>query len=40
MGLLGMEERVSHLGGTFAIESQAGQGSVLRVTLPLVGAAV
>jgi signal transduction histidine kinase len=35
MGLLGMEERVTHLGGTFAVESSPGHGAVLRVTLPL-----
>jgi signal transduction histidine kinase len=38
MGLLGIEERVSFLGGTFAVESQPGQGTVLRVSLPLVEA--
>lgn len=36
MGLLGMEERVSHLGGRFAVDSAPGQGTLLRVTLPLV----
>jgi signal transduction histidine kinase len=35
MGLLGIEERVSHLGGSFAVESQPGHGALLRVTLPL-----
>ena len=35
MGLLGMEERVSHLGGSFAVDSEPGQGAVLRVMLPL-----
>jgi signal transduction histidine kinase len=35
MGLLGIEERVSHLGGTFAVESQPGRGATLRVSLPL-----
>jgi signal transduction histidine kinase len=35
MGLLGMEERVSHLGGAFAVESQPGSGALLRVSLPL-----
>jgi signal transduction histidine kinase len=35
MGLLGMEERVSHLGGAFAVESQPGSGAQLRVSLPL-----
>jgi signal transduction histidine kinase len=35
MGLLGIEERVSHLGGSFAVDSEPGQGAVLRVVLPL-----
>lgn len=35
MGLLGIEERVSHLGGSFAVESQPGGGATLRVALPL-----
>jgi signal transduction histidine kinase len=35
MGLLGIEERVTHLGGTFAVESQSGTGALLRVSLPL-----
>jgi signal transduction histidine kinase len=35
MGLLGIEERVSHLGGTFAVESQPGSGALLQVSLPL-----
>ncbi len=35
MGLLGIEERVSHLGGTFAVESQPGKGAALLVNLPL-----
>ena len=35
MGLLGMEERVSHLGGHFAVESAPGQGTRLQVILPL-----
>jgi signal transduction histidine kinase len=34
LGLLGMEERVRHLGGTFQIDSEAGRGTLLRVTLP------
>jgi signal transduction histidine kinase len=38
MGLLGIEERVSHLGGAFSVDSEAGRGSVLRIVLP--GAAV
>jgi signal transduction histidine kinase len=35
LGLLGMEERVHHLGGNFAIESQPGQGTLLKIDLPL-----
>ena len=37
MGLLGIRERVSHLGGTFSIESQPGQGTILCVDLPVKG---
>jgi len=39
MGLLGMEERVSHLGGTFSVESQPGNGAILGIVLPLVNTA-
>ena len=35
MGLLGMEERVSHLGGRFTVGSTPGQGTLLQVMLPL-----
>jgi signal transduction histidine kinase len=35
LGLLGMEERVSHLGGSFAIDSQPGRGTLLKINLPL-----
>ncbi len=35
MGLLGMQERVSHLNGTFTVESSPGQGTALQVQLPL-----
>ena len=35
MGLLGMEERVSHMGGSFALESGPGEGAILRVILPV-----
>jgi glucose-6-phosphate-specific signal transduction histidine kinase len=35
LGLLGMEERVRHLGGTFHVDSRPGRGTLLRVTLPL-----
>ena len=34
-GLIGMEERVTMLGGTLDIESSEGKGTVLRVTVPL-----
>jgi len=34
LGLLGMEERVHHLGGEFMIDSQPGLGTRLKVTLP------
>jgi len=36
LGLLGMEERTRHLGGTFQIDSRPGRGTLLRVTLPLM----
>lgn len=35
LGLVGMEERVSHLGGEFAIHSEPGAGTRLDVELPL-----
>ncbi len=35
MGLIGMEERVSALGGRLVVESAAGEGTLLRVALPL-----
>ena len=35
MGLLGMEERVTNLGGTFAIDSELGRGTLLAVEIPL-----
>jgi len=35
LGLLGMEERVRHLGGSFEIDSRPGCGTVIRVALPL-----
>lgn len=40
MGLLGMEERVGHLGGTFAVDSSKGSGVTLRVSLPVSSHAV
>jgi signal transduction histidine kinase len=35
LGLLGMEERVSNLGGSFQIDSKPGEGSVITCALPL-----
>ena len=35
MGLLGIEERVSYLGGTFQVESQPGHGALLMIALPV-----
>jgi len=35
LGLLGMEERVHHLGGAFDIDSQPGRGTSLKVRLPV-----
>jgi signal transduction histidine kinase len=39
MGILGMEERVSHLGGEFTLESEPGHGTTVHVDLPLGAAA-
>ncbi len=36
LGLLGMQERVRHLGGTFNIDSSPGRGAVISVMLPRV----
>ena len=35
LGLLGMEERVHHLGGVFKIDSQPGRGTLLTIRLPI-----
>jgi signal transduction histidine kinase len=35
LGLLGMEERVRHLGGIFIIDSHPGRGTLLRINLPI-----
>lgn len=35
LGLLGMEERVTHLHGSFRVESKHEQGTLIAVTLPL-----
>ena len=36
LGLLGMEERVAHLGGTLQLISEPGNGTLISVILPLV----
>ena len=36
LGLLGMEERVTHLGGQFQVTSEPGHGTQLRIEIPLV----
>jgi signal transduction histidine kinase len=35
LGLVGMGERVEHLGGTFQVKSELGRGTELEVALPL-----
>ncbi len=35
LGLLGMEERIHHLGGAFSIDSQPGRGTKLNIQLPI-----
>jgi signal transduction histidine kinase len=40
LGLLGMEERVTHLGGRFHLQSEPGLGTKLRIEIPLVQRAV
>jgi signal transduction histidine kinase len=37
LGILGMEERVKRLGGTFHIESKPGSGTTIRFELPEAG---
>lgn len=34
LGLLGMQERASHLGGNFSVEARPGQGTTISVSLP------
>jgi signal transduction histidine kinase len=38
MGLIGMHERVSHLGGVFQVRSKPGEGTVVDVMLPMPAA--
>ena len=38
MGLLGIEERVTNLGGHFRVESEPGHGTLLEVVLPVPAA--
>jgi signal transduction histidine kinase len=38
MGILGMEERVRHLGGRFQIDSGSGHGAAISIELPLLPA--
>jgi signal transduction histidine kinase len=40
LGLLGMEERVTHLGGRFHLQSETGQGTRLRIEIPLAARAM
>jgi two-component system sensor histidine kinase NreB len=35
LGLMGMKERVNLLGGSFVIESAPGEGTTIRVRIPL-----
>jgi len=39
LGLLGMEERVAHLGGTLQLVSEQGSGALISVVLPLAPSA-
>lgn len=40
LGLLGMQERVKHLGGFFRAASEVGQGTLLSIELPLPASSV
>ena len=40
LGLLGMEERVTHLGGHFRLHSEPGRGTRLQIEIPLATGAV
>ncbi len=37
LGLVGMEERVTHLGGVFEVQSRPGSGTRIAAELPLAG---
>lgn len=37
LGLLGMEERVKHVGGRFMVDSHAGRGTTVSAELPIAG---
>jgi len=37
LGLLGMQERVTHIGGSFQLDSVVGQGTIIGVQLPVPG---
>jgi signal transduction histidine kinase len=37
LGLVGMEERVHNLSGTFEVHSEPGLGTVVAIELPLIG---
>ena len=39
LGLLGMEERVTHLGGRFHLQSEPGRGTRLQIEIPLAAQA-
>jgi len=39
LGLLGMQERASHLGGTFSVDARPGHGTTISVSLPTPAAA-
>lgn len=39
MGILGMEERVRHLGGTLSIDSAPGKGATIKAEIPLISVA-
>ena len=36
LGILGMRERTSMMGGTYDIESQPGKGTVVKVSVPII----